>query len=182
MRISRVVLSISLCTILTLPGSSQAPSKPSMNDEASCRRFVEEFYAWYLHRVLKDRAGRGSDFVLREKSSALSGELQKLLKEDSTAQSKADEIVGLDFDPFLASQDPADRYVLGKVVPKGSRYWIDAYGVSDGKQRAQPDVLVELMRAEGRWIVVNFHYPRLGQKENLLAILKTLALKRNKQK
>ena len=30
-----------------------------------------------------------------------------------------EEIVGLDFDPFLNAQDIAERYLVGKIIPKG---------------------------------------------------------------
>lgn len=171
------LFSLSLCSILAVPASSQAPPKASRSDEASCRRFVQEFYAWYSPQALKEHAGRTSDVALRERGSSFSGELLKLLKEDSAAQSKADEIVGLDFDPFLASQDPADRYVVGKITRKGNSYWVEVSGIVQGKKSTQPDVVAELVPSQGRWIFVNFHY-REGRQRNLQAILKSLAKER----
>jgi FlaG/FlaF family flagellin (archaellin) len=92
------------------------------DSQRSCRDFVQRFYDWYVPIALKDNAGNPSDRALRYKSHAFSPELLTQLKEDSTAQAKAKgEIVGLDFDPFLNSQHPGERYTAEKVVGKRDR-------------------------------------------------------------
>lgn len=64
-----------------------------------------------------------------------SPELFHALCEDSETSKKAKgEIVGLDFDPFLNSQDPHARYEVGNVVPAGDSYRVEVLGVSAGRK------------------------------------------------
>src|ERR1051325_600832 len=73
--------------------------------------FVQEFYSWYVPVAAKSRSGRASDLALSSLASAFESSLVRQLKEDSDAQAKVSgDIVGLDFDPFLAAQDPCQRY------------------------------------------------------------------------
>ena len=57
------------------------------------------------------------------------------LKEDMAAAAAAPEgeEVGLDFDPFLDAQDPADRYEVKSVSKKGTKYLADVYCKTEGK-------------------------------------------------
>ena len=101
------------------------------------------------------------------------------LREDSQAQAKAHgEIVGIDWDPFLNSQDPEDQYEAVKVTQIGERYFVDVYGLDVGKRHEKPDVVVELRQEAGKWVFVNFHSI---DGHNLLASLKSLAESRHKQ-
>src|ERR1044071_9727129 len=86
----------------------------SSAEEAACRRFVGEFYAWYIahskHQVPLDLA-------LKRKRANFSAELVRRLNEDRAASAKSPgEIVGLEFDPVLNSQDLAEKYVPDKVT------------------------------------------------------------------
>lgn len=98
-----------------------------------------------------------------------------MLKEDSEAQAKAvGDIVGLDFDPFLYTQDPANRYALGKITTKGESCLVE---VGRPQQRIEkPAVTAELVYRHDQWVFTNFHYGKsaYSQDENLLAILKKL--------
>jgi len=112
-----------------------------------------------------------------QNTSSLDSELACALEADSAAQANAlGEIVGLDFDPFLNTQDPYDRYAVGKVTRKGQRCLVDVYGVHSGKRSDRPDVVPELVRRHGSWVFMNFHYPR--ERTDLLSILKRLRQKR----
>ncbi len=168
--ISRLlVLSLILCS---LPFHCQAP----LNHEAiqqSPKDFVQQFYGWYLPLALKGTEEPAQNLALREKSGNFSKEVYEALKEDSDAQAKADgEIVGLDFDPFLATQDPCEHYVLGKATGDGERYEIPIFAVCSGKQSKRPDVVAQVERREGSWVFINFYYPKVGG--DLLSILKRL--------
>jgi len=146
----------------------------------SARNFAQEFYSWYVPIALNGSSVAASDIALKKRSSAFGPELRQALKEDSAAQAKSPgEIVGLDFDPILNSQDPEDRYEVGKVTRKGDSYWVEVYGVRSGKRIEPPAVLAELVRKNGHWTFVNFHYP--GPYGNdLLSILKLLREDRQK--
>ena len=171
---------ITSCWLLffALPYSLQAQTKGSRGVSEPLRSFVQGFYNWYVPRALSDNAGPASELALKYKSSVFEPQLARALREDSAAQAKSPgEIVGLDFDPFLNSQDPAERYEVGRIARKGERYRADIYGVFSGQKRKKPDVVAELLEKNGRWFFVNFHYPEDG---DLLTVLRLLRESRQK--
>ena len=86
-------------------------------------------------------------------------------------------IAGLDFDPFLGSQDPGERYEVGTIAQKGSSQWADIHGVWAAQRSSSTDVVAELVLQDGHWTFVNFHYP---DGSALLTILKLLREGRQK--
>jgi hypothetical protein len=80
----------------------------------------------------------------------------------------------LDFDPFLCSQDPAQRYLAGKTTRQGGACLVEIR--RSGHVAGRPDVVAELTYGDDRWTFVNFHYGKsaYSEDENLLATLKTL--------
>jgi len=178
------MLRIGLSFVLALNLSTSAQGQNLQGNEKSCRTFVQGFYNWYVLESRKESSGCTSDLALKYKSSVFSPELARKLREDSAAQAKAaGELVGLDFDPFLATNDdPYERYVVGKVSPKGEHYWAQIYGIHAGKKSKDPAVVPELALKNGRWTFVNFHYGKSEYpvNENLLSILNVL--KKDRQK
>lgn len=173
MTISRRLICSCVLSLLTFAGS-HLQAQTSAGTESSCREFVQKFYDWYLPkaRTAKERA---SDIVLKTRSSVLSRELQRQLKADSDAQAKSDDLVGLDFDPFLNTQDPDfESCTVGKTVLKGSGYWADVTCVFPGANASKSHVTAELISHQGQWIFVNFHYQDGSKKYDLLSILKGL--------
>ncbi|MGH9864892.1 MAG: hypothetical protein ACRD4H_05690 [Candidatus Acidiferrales bacterium] len=149
-------------------------AKKPANIKELARDFVQRFYDWYVPRALKENAGPSSDLALKYRSYVFSPELFRALKKDSNSSKKADgEVVGLDFDPFLNSQDPGDRYEVGKVTHEGDSYRVEVYGVWSGKKSETPDVVPDLVLKNGRWLFINFYYPNLQR--DLVSILKALA-------
>jgi hypothetical protein len=137
-------------------------------DEKSARTFVQDFYTRYMTKHLTEES------VLAAKPSPLATTLQRALKEDYDASAKSkDEIVGLDFDPFLNSQDPCERYDAGKVTLHGSdRASVEVFSVCEGKRVTKPDVVAEVVFANGRWQFDNFGYP--DSRDDLRSVLKKL--------
>ena len=145
--------------------------------QESCQRFVQAFYDWYLSKeaVLGNSATPSMDAVLKRKANVLSPELYRRLKKDRAAQENCPGyICGLDFDPFLYSQDPSAHFKALSVTHKGSGYWVEVYGIESGKRREH--VIPELIQQNGHWIFVNFHYGKnkWTDDSNLLRILKDL--------
>jgi hypothetical protein len=135
---------------------------------------VRAFYTWYVPK-------HGVEDVLKYRRSALSPELYRALKEDLAASAKnSDEVVGLDFDPFLNAQDVAERYVIGKVTANADTFLIEIYGIWSGKKNEKPEVVAEVARKAGQCFFVNFHYGKteLPENENLLSVLKGLKKER----
>jgi hypothetical protein len=158
--------------------SAFAQTAPGKAEE-SCRSAVQKFYDWYVPEVFREKQTWAANSALESKEFAFSPELRKRLKEDFAASAaNANEVVGLDFDPFLASQDPARRYVVDKVLVKGGRCRADVYSVESSKKGKRPDVIPELESRGKGWVFVNFHYPQ--ENGNLLSILR--ALRKDRQR
>jgi hypothetical protein len=182
MKTSKIAIVIS-CSLLVLLTNPLWPQTTTSNQEAlkSARRFVQEFYSWYVPKAL----GPSYDslhLALKFRSYAFSTELFKALKEDSDAQARAHEPVGLDFDPFLDTQDPTERYELGRITQKGNTYLVEVFGVYPARppdlREGTPEVIAEVARRNGHWVFTNFLYPPIAKQypdsANLLAILKLL--------
>jgi hypothetical protein len=89
-----------------------------------------------------------------------------------------DDIIGLDFDPFLGAQDPDDKYAAGEVAEHDGVYLVNVYGVRKGKRSAKPDVVAELKATKGSFQFTNFLYSAdgvYGADADLLGILKQLS-------
>lgn len=148
-----------------------------------CGQFVQKFYNWYVAREKAlTRANSHNDVMevaMREKRSSFSPELLKALQEDVAAAHKdPGEIVGLDFDPILNSQEEPERYVVGEVHAKGDHYLVDVFDFLEGKKSAKPWVVPELVSKNGQWIFTDFHY----EKSNLVSVLEQLKRDRDKDK
>ena len=175
MKVGRVVLYYLL--FLVLQASSAHADDAAL--AASSRDFVQKFYDAYVPGALAERTTPASDFAIEHMSASFDGDLLAALKEDSAAQAKStDGIVGLDFDPFLNSQDPAERYEVGSVKKEGTSYLVEVYAVMSGKRSADPAVIAELAYENGRWLFMNFRYPG---NDDLLTVLKVLKADRDSQ-
>jgi len=147
--------------------------------EADAKAFVQKFYDTYMPVVQAEKDAPASNFVIEKMSADLDPVLLAGLKEDAAAAAAAPEgeLVGLDFDPFLDSQDPADRYEVKSVSRKGTTYLADVYCVTEGKRSDKPCVVPVLAQDNGKWRFVNFDYPEGG---DLLTVLKDLKAEREK--
>lgn len=142
------------------------------------QQIVQQFYNWYVPIAAKDHTEPVFMIALKSRASLFSSELINALKEDATAQAKTQgEIVGLDWDPFLNTQDQADRYEVGKVTKKSDRTLVEVYGLRSTKKSSKPDVIVELARNSGEWLFINFRFTNGG---DLLSVLKSLRVSRQK--
>lgn len=161
--------------------SVSSVNKPP-DEKKSCKHFVQEFYNYYI--PVAGGNGPTPEAALEAKKSHFGEDLYRQLKADFDASAKVkDEIVGLDFDPFVNSQDPAPKYVVGEVTERAGRFKVGVHGVSsDGKKNPQPDVTPELAHRNGKWVFLNFHYGKtsIPENENLISILKALAADRKK--
>lgn len=150
---------------------------------AQCRKFVRDFYDWYVPIANSKTNIAASDIAIREKPKDFAPDLLAALQEDSRAQAEnPGMIVGLDFDPFLNSQDPAAHYFIGRVILRGNTFWVEVFEESHGKKAAKPSVVPELRIDSGRCVFVNFHTSLLPGKEevDLLSWLRTLRKQREK--
>lgn len=187
MRLFKTLILLTLLLLPALPLLSQGPAAAPLMKQ--CADFVQQFYDGYTakEKALMKNPGVESllETTLKEKKSSFAPNLIQALTEDLEASKKVpDEIVGLDFDPFLNAQDVGERYLVGKVTPKGDRYWVEVFGIWGGKKNTKPDVLPELAFKDGQWIFTNFHYGKANTpvNENLLSVLQQLKKDRQKAK
>jgi hypothetical protein len=183
----RRALHIVTALVVILPFYAQTVSCQTSSEQEtqkSCREFVQAFYDWYLSK--EAASGNPSmpsvDAVLKRNRNILSPELYQRLNTDLDAEARCrGEICGLDFDPFLNSQDPSAQFKAASVKHKGSSYWVDVYGIESGQRREH--IVPELVQQDGRWIFVNFHYGKnkWTDDSNLLRILKDLQVDRKKK-
>ena len=167
-----------LAVLLPIRPSCGAPPRPrGSSSEAACRVHVQQFYDWYLPRLMREVHVTAREQALDLRLRDFSATLRDGLREDLAAAAQSpDEIVSLDFEPLVNSQDPASKYVARKVTRVGKSYRVEVHGVVDGKVSEEPDVIPELVQWRGHWTFVNFHYPA-GEGEqgtNLGKLLKQL--------
>ena len=107
--------------------------------EDSVRKFAQDFYRWYVPIAAKDNKGTAFEIAIKQRPSSFSPQLLQGLRDDAEAQAKAvGEMVGLDFDPFLNSQDPSNHYVIGQINLKNDGYWVDITLQSQRKRMRKP--------------------------------------------
>jgi len=160
----------SLILSLLLSLSSFQVLAQSAGNNQSPRSFVQAFYNWYVPLAEKGQGFGSSDFVLERKPAIFSPALIKALRDDEAAQARTPgEIVSLNMDPFLYSQEFESHYVTGDITQKANVFQVYMHGVHAGIRNEKPDVIVEVSRKNGRWVFINFHLPN---GPDLLATLK----------
>jgi len=154
-------------------------SSAAWADQAGQKRasdYVQKFYDWYVPVAFKTTKEPSSNVAIAQRGALFDAPLLKALKEDAEASQKStDDIVGLDFDPFLYAQDPDHKYVAGEVSESGGLYHVNVYSVRKGKRAAKPDLVAEVKPAKDSFVFTNFLY---GTDGDLIAILKQLAADR----
>jgi len=146
---------------------------------AGARAFVESFYRWYVPIAIGDHKEPADAIALRERPRLFSSQLYRALKADNDAQAKAPgELVGLDSDPFLNSQDPCERFAIGRVERRHDAYRVEVFAVCSGKRLDRPSALADVRSVNGHWKFVDFFHD--GGKDGLLATLKLLSEDRRK--
>jgi hypothetical protein len=161
-----IICSVVLIAALARPSHAQVPRDSAL-------QFVQSFLTWYVQTVIPHHEGPAWYAALAQETWGLSPELRAALRADSAAKARASGvIVGLDFDPFLDTQDPWQRYEARSVSRKGPRYFISIYGFRDDNNMARLEVIAEVARRNGSWVFTNFHYPK--EHTDLLRVLRRL--------
>jgi hypothetical protein len=136
------------------------------------RQFVERFYQWYVPKALAPGGDPPWKAALEQRGADFDPALRAALEADLAAQARvSDEIVGLDFDPFLNTQDPAGRYKVGSATRKGEVSTVEVREVDPSGAAGTVAVRAVVSQEKGRWRFTNFSYP---DGSNLLDLLKTL--------
>ncbi len=144
------------------------------------RDAVARFYAWYVPAAQK--AARTDMRSLRDPRWHFGSALTKALRADAAASAASPgEIVGLDMDPFLNSQDPCTTYAPSGVRRAGDAFLVDVRGTGGCEQHAGPDVTVRVTFQGDTPVFVNFLYPKPAE-DDLLHLLSQLGGDRAKKR
>ena len=137
--------------------------------ESAAVQFVRGFYSAYTPRGVASGLA-AVDSLLKEQPQLFTPELLQALRRDAAARAAATgEIDGLDFEPFLNSQDPCARYEVGSAARAGGRVQVPVHAVCDGRRAAAATVVAEVVPANGGWAFANFVYgPPAGDLLHLL--------------
>ena len=167
--LTMVCRTLPLLLLLALAALQAQAAKP----EDAVRKFAQDFYGWYVPIAVKDNKEPASDIAIKQRPSSFSPQLLEALRDDAEAQAKAiGELVGLDFDPFLNSQDPSNHFVIGQINLKNDGYWVDIHTSKPGKAHAKPDVIAVVNQSGGHWFFTNFRFPDGGDLLKTLQLLK----------
>lgn len=149
------------------------------DSSAEARKAVSDFYDWYAPAAAHTP---GTDMQsLRDNRWHFGIALTRALRADSAAAAKsADEIVGLDMDPFLNSQDPCDRYHPVNVRRSGAKFLVDVIGSGGCAPHSTPDVTVVVRFNGATPVFTNFIYSA-REHDDLLGLLAQLAADRAKK-
>jgi hypothetical protein len=158
----RVPKSILLVFFLYLGLSSSVSSQERgpRSGSSSCRRFVEEFYSWYLAADSKGDQGPAGSVALKYRPYLFSRAIIQAVRGDYEAQEKAgSDLVSLDADPFVGADGLGEGYFVGKVKVRNGTCLAEVHAVWEGKEDESPDVIPELAIKNGGWLFVNFFFP-----------------------
>jgi hypothetical protein len=174
-RFRRVALACA--AVLATACSSRPASTVSGISADSVRRFTQAFYDWYVPMTHGWSQERTVDIALRARPEVFDSALARALTADSHAQSLVpNNVVGLNFDPLLATQDPCSHYEILRpdISRRPYQAWIHGDCVPAPNH---PRVIAELEDRDGRLVFVNFRYPPSGA--DLLGILRDLENQRS---
>jgi hypothetical protein len=157
---------------------TQQPTHPPMDSSRVARDAVARFYAWYV--PTSANAAEVDMRALRDKRWHFSPAIAAALRADSVAAARSPgEIVGLDMDPFLNSQDPCSGYAPTSVRRSGKTFLVDVHGTGECARHAGPDVTVRVEFKGTVPVFANFIYPKPAS-DDLLHLLAQLAADRKK--
>lgn len=173
MRPRTFVVSLALLLLCSVQGSTQ--KLPSNVAEAQI--FVRKFYKWYTPIAQKSKQ-RTASVALNERRSSFAPKLVASLEADFAAQQNSNEIVGIDWDPFLSGQDTCDKYPDSTPVAMPNTIRVPIFCQQGNTLSSKPVVIAEVSYVQGRWVFTNFIY----EKNNLLEILAGLKKSREDNK
>jgi hypothetical protein len=145
-------------------GHGNAPSNKSSlsakDTAVQAHEFVQKFYNWYVPFSAHSKTLACKE-VLNAHPEYFSKALYPMLKKN-IADMERTHGLGLGFDPFLNSQDPSSKYVVGPADGTDEGYAMKVYSAQDGRKQSEPDVIAVVENQHNSWVLTNFHYPNQG--------------------
>ncbi len=125
----------------------------------SAAQFTQRFYDYYLPMANAPHSGGYHDIPAHRRELIGPRLLAALDADEQLSRENPGDIVGPDFDYYVNSQDPCDRYVAGASSRQGENYLVPVYAVCDGKRALRPALTAIVQRVAGRWVFADFLYP-----------------------
>ena len=138
---------------------TRTPAKTADELREDCKKFVQEFYEWYLPKASGDVSKQGSTaeaLALKKRPDDFSRSLRYALTGDASASAKSTEVVGLDGDPFLNCQDCPKKVKYGEPKLTGYKCQVPLYFMQDNVAEEKAHVIAEAMFTQKRWVFTNF--------------------------
>ncbi|MEY2539185.1 MAG: hypothetical protein QOG67_2925 [Verrucomicrobiota bacterium] len=159
-----IALSLATGTRAQSGGHGNAPSNKSSlkakDTAVEAHEFVQKFYNWYVPFSAHSKTLACKE-VLNAHPEYFSKALYPMLKKN-IADMERTHGLGLGFDPFLNSQDPTSKYVVGPADGTDEGYAMKVYSAQDGRKQSEPDVIAVVENQHNSWVLTNFHYPNQG--------------------
>jgi hypothetical protein len=169
-----------LCALMLMPPMQRAWAQTTKQADtaSSAQRFTQRFYDWYTQIARSVSADSYPvEFAIKRKPEVFSKPLLAALRADVAARSQGKgENDGLDFDPFLFTNDPCERYQAGRVSRQHNSYSVNIHAVCAGELTDSVYVVAEIKPTGGIWHFVNFHYPQ--NHDDLIGVLRVLSEQR----
>ena len=159
-----------LIWIIATAALANASAVHAQPDMRAARKFVVQFYNWYPYLASEDGPTPAWRCAVRKRANIFSDRLNYLLDRDFSEQDKCDDLIGLDFDPFLNTQDPAPHYEVGRIkFTRNGTYFADVYGIQAGIRRSKPDVDAVFRKKNAQWQFIDFFYQNGGKLSVMLS-------------
>lgn len=142
-----------------------APNPPPRHPDAMAfvSRFIADYFAVTEEPTPADSVRRAAI------NARLLPALRRALAADRAAQMDAEGvIVGLDFDPFLAAQDPCDTYAPREAAMVDGRVHVAVYCTSGWGHPLMPEAIYVLERQGTRFLIADILYPGSGVLTDIL--------------
>ncbi|HVM42010.1 MAG TPA: hypothetical protein VMT77_00805 [Gemmatimonadales bacterium] len=135
--------------------------------------FVQSFYGWY-----KQVGERYEDAVADSPGWFAPALVAAMRLDNAASRANPSEVVGLDWDPFLDTQDPCDPYQVTGTSRRGDTVLAAVNGMcNDRPPQVEPDVIAEVRFVGRRWVFVDFRH--VGNPGSLVQDLRILAASRD---
>lgn len=167
----------SLCIVLSLAMPAGLRASSSLPED-SVRQRVQSFYDWYTAKANGSRGVPAWVHATRQRRGWFSPQLSRALAADAAAQARTKgDVTGLDFDPFLNTQDPEEHYEAHSARCEAGVCSVPVFPRGDTTGHAA--VTAEMTQRAGQWRFTNFRYP---EGRDLLQVLRALETERTPQR
>lgn len=160
-----------LCVIVVnMIAFSGLKAQAQANDKTTAKAFVQGFYDWYVPLYNKFVPGKPNQIpseklALTRKKDCFDTKLFNALYGyyNTPTPKGAEDVLGIDMDPFLAAQDNGASYTVTQVKSKGNNFLLSIttepdYQPKGAKSKANSPVIVEVTKVNGHWKLTDLWY------------------------